>query len=109
MLGLLLIYFIGKYFYDLAIKYAQSKWGYAILGVIMYYAGAFMGGILIGIFMELTGSNVAGTNDFVLGLIALPFGLLTCWLFYKFLEKRWSGAVIPGTNSDILDEGMGEL
>ena len=35
MLGLLLIYFIGKYFYDLAAEFEKNKWLYAILGVVM--------------------------------------------------------------------------
>ena len=37
MLGLLLIYWIGKKYYELATEHNRSPWGYAILGVFVYY------------------------------------------------------------------------
>ena len=47
MLGLILIYFIGKRFQDLAKTYDNHKWGFAIAGVATYYIGTFIAGILI--------------------------------------------------------------
>ncbi len=44
MLGLFLLYFIGKIFYQLAEAHNKNKWVFAILGVIAYYAGTFLGG-----------------------------------------------------------------
>ena len=35
MLGLVLLYWIGKYFYKLAEEYDKSKWGFAILGLVL--------------------------------------------------------------------------
>jgi hypothetical protein len=34
MLGLILIYFVGKAFYDLAGLHGKSQWGFAILGIV---------------------------------------------------------------------------
>jgi hypothetical protein len=46
MLGLFLLYFIGKSFYELAHEYDKSRWGFAIAGVVAYYFGTFVAGIL---------------------------------------------------------------
>lgn len=90
MLHLALLYFIGKKFFELAEEYDKSKWGYAIAGVVSYYAGAFIFGAILGVIVVLLESDfLETTNDFVLGIIALPFGLLSCYLLYTFLEKKW--------------------
>ena len=46
MLGFILLYWIGKYFYKLAEKYQKSEWGYALLGIGSYYGGILLAGFL---------------------------------------------------------------
>lgn len=105
MLGLLLVYFIGKKFYDLAGIYEKSQWGFAILGVVSYYLGASVGGMFSFIAADLLGTMpVEEMNQLVLGLIAIPFGLFSCFICYKILNKRWSSQTVAGNNADILDE-----
>ena len=80
MLGLILLYWIGKYYYKLAEEYEKSKWGYAVIGVISYYAGAFIAGFVIAI---VAPTFINSVSDVQLGLIALPFGLaITCGLYF---------------------------
>ena len=101
MLGLILIYFIGKKFYDLAQEFGKSEWGFAILGVVVYYAGIFMGGFILGImFME----SIAGMNPIVIGLMALPFGIVSCVGLYYFLNNSWKKN-IESNKSNIDDIG----
>ncbi|MEL6650056.1 MAG: hypothetical protein AAFP02_02595 [Bacteroidota bacterium] len=91
MLGLVLLYFIGRYFYYLAEDYGKSKWGFAILGVISYYAGTFLFGITFGIFYEIFGSgSIEDFSDIAIGLMALPFGIATCAGLYYLLKRIWS-------------------
>ena len=91
MIGLILIYFIGKWHYQLATDYHKNKWLFAILGVIVYYLGVFAGGFILGIIGIVTGyEGLFELPDLLLSIIALPFGLLTTWGLYKFLEKNWS-------------------
>ncbi|MFT7606662.1 MAG: hypothetical protein ACI8VT_004265 [Saprospiraceae bacterium] len=105
MLGLVLIYFIGKYFYELAQRFDKNGWGYAILGVASYYIGSFIGGIILVLCYEfLAVGSIDGINDFALGLIALPFGLLACWGTYKLLERNFSNAPTDTLHPDILDD-----
>lgn len=106
MLGLFLIYFIGKKFYDLAAKYNKHQWGFAIAGVASYYAGTFIAGILIAIYLELWGStSIEDMNDLTLNFMALPFGVLACFGLYKLLERSWERKPTQ-SDSDILDEQL---
>jgi MFS family permease len=90
MIGFILIYFIGKYFYELAIKYNEKKWLFAILGVVTYYVGSAIGGLVVGILDDLFNFGLDFDNRLILSLIALPFGAAACYLFYYLLEKSWS-------------------
>jgi len=90
MFGLLLLYFIGKHFYKLAEEYGNNKWGYAILGIVAYYAGIFLFAFILGIIIEIISPGFIDTiNDLLLGIMIIPFGILTCYLLYIALKKRW--------------------
>lgn len=104
MIGLLLLFFIGKAFFKLAEQYKKNKWLFAILGIVSYYLGVFLGGIIIALGYELYETDsIDNLNDTVLGLMALPFGVLICWGFYKLLVKQWEGVSL-NTDDTILDE-----
>jgi hypothetical protein len=91
MLGLFLIFFIGKWFYKLALDYNKNEWGYAVLGVISFYAGCFIGGILIAIIVSLTHVSILNTiSRIVLEFLLLPFGFIGCWVFHKQLVLQWN-------------------
>jgi branched-subunit amino acid ABC-type transport system permease component len=93
MIGLFLLYFIGKAYYDLAGDHNKHTWGHAILGIVMYYAGTMIGGLIIGVILALYSpqslENLDNGNEFFYSLMAVPFGLLTCWLVYRLLKSRW--------------------
>ncbi|TCI92664.1 hypothetical protein [Tenacibaculum sp. M341] len=104
MLGLLLIYFIGKKFYTLAEDYDKSMWGYAILGVAIYYAGILSFGVLLGLFMVVLESDFLDTgNELLLSIISIPIGLLSCYILYVILEKKWKKEQ-PALGGNLIDE-----
>ena len=104
MLGLIFLYFIGKQFYKLADKFHKNKWGFAILGVVSYYGGIVLMGFIIAIVMELLSSGFVDTVDERLFNIAMvPFGLLSCYLLYKWLERKW------GKEKQIIDNEIEEI
>ena len=102
MIGLVFIYFIGKAYYDLAELHHKSKWGFAILGVVSYYLGVVIGGVILGVLSELQVIAIDDIPEIVVGLMALPMGILSCWGFYKLLQKQWSKTAVPET-TDVLD------
>ena len=74
MIGILLLFFIGKYYYKLAEAHDKSKWGYAILGIVMYYASVVVSGLLLGIVIELIWPGAVDTiNELLLSILVLPF------------------------------------
>lgn len=93
MIGLILIYFVGKAFYDLANEFNRNKWLYAILGVIVYYVPAPFVGVGYAIYagdeFEETGS-FGSSSQLALTLISIPLGLIACYVFYRILKNRWS-------------------
>ena len=105
MLGILLLYWIGKYFYKLAEAYDKSKWGFTILGIVVYYAGIVVLGLILGIVLEIFAPGYFDTmNDIALNLMALPLGLLSSYVLYKYLEKTWKKNA-PSTNNSIDEIG----
>ena len=104
MIGLVLLYFVGKAFYDLAGLNNRGQWLYAILGVGSYYAGLIIGGMLIGIGYELLIGSIEEVNETLLGVLALPLGVLACWGFYRTLKARWEKKqTFSGSAGDTLD------
>jgi hypothetical protein len=107
MIALLCIYFVGKAFYDLAIRHKKSKWGFAILGVVSFYAGLFIGGVLIVVAYTLISPGaIDDVNDKVLDAMGVPVGILACWGFYKWLESRWNRSPKSFHPEDILDADL---
>jgi hypothetical protein len=103
MIGILLIYFVGKSFYDLAALHNKSQWGFAVLGVVSYYAGNVLGGVLLAILSELGLFSLEGIHDMVIGIMALPIGILACWGTYSLLRKRWEKSADKVNGEEVLD------
>ena len=88
MLGLLLLYWIGKYFYQLAEKFEKHKWGYAIFGIAVYYGSQLIIGVILGLFDEFLQLGL-DFDSVALNLLGIPIGLAFCYLSYNFLRKKW--------------------
>ncbi len=105
MLGLFLIYFVGKAFYNLAHEYDKSRWGFAIAGVVSYYGGIFLSVVIIATIVEMNSPGyITESNDMLFSLLGIPFGILACWSFYTILKNNWSKR--PTTQPNTLDGGM---
>ena len=94
MLGIVLIYFIGRYFYRLAEEYNKNKWMFAIIGVLSYYVGTFVGGIILGVLDGIFNIGMDWDNSLILGLLALPFGVTMVYLFHFLLKRHWEKTTI---------------
>lgn len=103
MLGLLVIYWIGKWHYNLAELHKKTKWLYAILGVLIYYAFTFGASLLIVIFAVYTGGDwINSIPEIALGLLGIPFGIAATWGFRSIMKKQWETEVV--VFSEILDD-----
>jgi Ni,Fe-hydrogenase I cytochrome b subunit len=94
MLTILLIYFIGKRFYDLSIEYDKSKWLYAIVSVIVYYAAGIVFGVVVALLdVYIFNWGIDYENNMGFNLLGIPIGLLAVWGFYVILENKWKKSV----------------
>jgi len=100
MLSLILIFHLGKKIYELAEAFHKSKWGYAILAVVVFYLGAIVIGIIAVLLLELLlGTDILNTiNDRLLGILLIPFGVLTWYLLKRYLEKKWKAEALNPTS-----------
>lgn len=105
MLGILLIYFIGKIFYTLADKYNKNRWLYAILGVVVYYVGTFIGATTVYIILELNNTTI---QDILVSLISVPVGIGFSTGFYLILRNNWRNTV-SNTELTVLDDHLDQI
>jgi uncharacterized membrane protein len=96
MLGIFFIYFIGKFFYDLAVQYKHNKWLFAVLGIASYYIGGFtlLAGFAIVAELIATGF-MESFSETQLSFLIIPMGILACAGFYQLLKYRWKNEVQP--------------
>lgn len=104
MLGIILLYNLGKYFYDLALEFDKSKWKYTIFGIIIYFVGQILAGFSMAIIDILFGTQITSLPSFVVNIIALPFGIFAAWLYYNYLQNKWSKKINIINDETILDE-----
>ncbi len=106
MLGLIFIYFIGRAFYNLSEEHDKNNWLYAITGVLSYYGGSFVGGIISYLAYDMISYNdYTSVNEALLTVLGVLFGLLVCWGYYYFLKRNWENKVFESDDS-ILDEDL---
>jgi hypothetical protein len=90
MLGLLLIYFIGKYFYQLATDFNKNKWVFAVIGVVTYYGGMVLFGFGLGVFLAMSDNvDFIDNNEMLLNIIGIPVGIFSAWILYTVLKNNW--------------------
>lgn len=91
MLEIIILFTVGKQFYQLAKKYEQKlAWVYVVLGIVSYYGSALLTGVLLALYEEFTGNYfLESMNNFVLTLIFMPIAALACWCVYKLLQNKW--------------------
>lgn len=94
MLGIVFIYFIGKYFYELAKNHQKNKWLFAVLGIVVYYGGAILLLLPVYLLAYFTFPEfVENLSERDLNFIGIPFGIAACYIFYYLLRKQWSKGI----------------
>jgi hypothetical protein len=110
MLGLLIVYFLGRWVYNLAKKHKKpNSWLYAFLAVGTYYG---VGILSVVIFMMLdvisSGGDIGSfQNRMIATLVAMPFGAGAVAILHYILKSSWSKEI--KADEELLDESMDQL
>jgi hypothetical protein len=99
MIGIFLIYWIGRKYYDLAMRHSRSAWGYAILGVVIYYSMQFFLGIFLGLMFPEGMTNLDNSSKTVLNLLGIPIGLGAWWGIFIYLRNKWEATEENNSNN----------
>lgn len=94
MLGILLIFFIGKYFYELAQDYYKHRWLYAVIGIITYYAAGAIFGVILGVSDLLFDFGIDWESAYGLELTTIPIGIAADYFLYRVLKKKWQNEAV---------------
>ena len=110
-MGIILIIFIGKYYYELAKNNNQKNaWLYAVLGIALYYGFVFIGAFIVAsVLATYSPSTFYNMSDTVLGLTGIPFGLIAMWVGYRLLKMRFERKKDTFNYSDVIDGDFSDI
>lgn len=101
MLVLVFLYHVWKRFSELALQFGKSK-HYGWYGILIYIGGVFLAFFLLGFLNEVMDLGINFENNTAVNLMEIPIGLLSCYLMYQVLKKKWKlEFVVSETIDDI--------
>lgn len=111
MLGLLLIFFLAKWYYDLAKKNnKKNSWLYGLLAVVIFYGFVFIGALVTVIVIDIfSPATLYGLSDLAIGLTGLPFGILAVWGGYVLLKRNFKKSANELSDPTIIDSEFDDL
>ncbi|MCT4699581.1 hypothetical protein [Tenacibaculum haliotis] len=86
ILGYILLFYIGFYFYRLAENHSKHKWLYAFLGVVFFFLGLFTYVLYVRIFKvdEINGFDIA-----MITMKSVLIGVLSSFIMFHLLDFIW--------------------
>jgi hypothetical protein len=108
MLSILFFYFIWKKFSELAVGYNKSKHN-GWFGILVYVGGSLFVGLLLGVLNEIFGWGIDFENNAVIRFMDIPIGLLSCYVLYLILDKKWKSEVVEIDSIDNIGNSTDEV
>jgi hypothetical protein len=99
MLGLVLIYWVAKKFYDLADYHNRSQWGYAFMGIGIYFGAQLLFGLFLEIFSPGFIESLDKSAGFGLDLLGMAIGALFWYLALQYFTKKWENQYDSESNN----------
>ena len=110
MIQIVIIIFMGRWLYLLAKKHNKpNAWLYGLFAVLTYFGASFILGLIIGIILVVSGSDMMFTRgeELLITLMAVPFAIGAVALLHYILKRNWSREILG--DKSILDESIEEL
>lgn len=108
MLGIILIIFMARQFYNLAFDYNKSKWGWAILSIVIFYGIQFIVALILVFALGLDDSQKYSRDYFIVLISSLMASIVGAFVLYRYLKQRWEKELetAPAGNTDLLDDNV---
>jgi hypothetical protein len=89
MLGLVLIYWVGRKFYDLADYHKRSQWGYTFVGLGIYFGTQLIFGMVLELLNPGLIDGLDKSSGLGLDLLGMAIGGLVWYLALQYFTKKW--------------------
>lgn len=106
MLGLVISFFIGLSFFNLAVKHKKPEFEIIALGIISVVGTVLLLAFIVSFVSELIDSKTQLRYS-ILCLYVSPFGLFVWLNLYAKLNRKWSKG-LKEINQDVLDDELYE-
>lgn len=100
MLEILILIFVGRYFYKFSKDNNMKPVLWTIIGVLSYFVGAFVMGLIVGILNPRILDNLL-----TLTLLGLVSGLIGVTITF-FIMKAQAKNATPSSESEVLDDSL---
>lgn len=100
MLEILILIFVGRYFYKFSKDNNMKPVLWTIIGVLSYFVGAFVMGLIVGILNPRILDNLL-----TLTLLGLVSGLIGVTITF-FIMKAQAKNTTPSSESEVLDDSL---
>ncbi|MCR9174275.1 MAG: hypothetical protein NXI10_17390 [bacterium] len=110
MIQILILFFLGRWLYQLAKKHKKpNPLLYGLFAILIYIGVAFVLGFILGVILVLMGRDVVFSKgeELLLTLALLPFSIGGVALFHYLLKRKWSREIPSGDG--LLDETIDQI
>jgi hypothetical protein len=83
------VFFIGRYFSELAFEHERSRAGFSLLGIGVYIISFFLLGIIAAVFLVLLGAQPSPAMDLLLTAVSVALGAAATWMVWVLLKRSW--------------------
>lgn len=105
MLGIILIIFMARQFYNLAADYNKNKWLWAILSIVIFYGVQFIASIIyILAFVRYEEEMQPWSSQYIINLlVSLLTSIAAAYFLYRYLKNKWELEEDMPTNDNNLN------
>jgi hypothetical protein len=76
---------------------------------LVYVGGSLFVGLLLGVLNEIFGWGIDFENNPVIRFMDIPVGLLSCYILYLILDKKWKSEVVEIDSIDNIGNSTDEV
>lgn len=89
-MALVVLYLIGKPFYNSAAQNDKNKWLFAQFGILVFFIGGALLSSLVTLLLMVANIARSPENETIIAYSTLFAGMFCHWTFKRFLVRHWN-------------------